>query len=151
MAESASLAEVTARQTPRKRRARLTPDEQRQIVGLYADPGVSTAEIRQRFAITDTSLYRLLQKHAVPLRGRSVSRAPRVAARAGRKRTRAATAGRGRARRTTSVAASLDGQATQAFRVEFRMERTVVANSVRDALQQAVRAGATDVIAIVRE
>ena len=88
MAESASLAEVTARHTPRKRRARLTPEEQRQIVGLYADPDVSTAEIRQRFAITDTSLYRLLQKHGVALRGRSASRAAPDGARSRQPRVR---------------------------------------------------------------
>ena len=95
MAESASLAEVTARHTPRKRRARLTPEEQRQIVGLYADPDVSTAEIRQRFAITDTSLYRLLQKHGVALRGRSASRAAPDGARSRRTACSSRTAGRG--------------------------------------------------------
>jgi hypothetical protein len=115
---------VTARPTPRTRRARLTPDEQRKIVGLYADANVSNAEIRQRFAITDTSLYRLLQKHGVPLRGRSASR---------------------------TGAALPNGQAKQQFRVDFRIERIVVADSVRDALQQAALAGATDVTAIVRE
>jgi len=151
MAESASLAEVTARHTPRKRRARLTPEEQRQIVGLYADPDVSTAEIRQRFAITDTSLYRLLQKHGVALRGRSASRAAPDGARSRQPRVRAGTAGRRRAPGAKSVATSPDARGRQEFRVEFRIERVVVADSVRDALQQAVLAGATEVTAIVRQ
>jgi len=151
MAESASPAEVTAGQTPRQRRARLTPDEQRQIVGLYADPDVSTAEIRQRFAITDTSLYRLLQKHQVALRGRSASRAAPDGTVSRQPRARAGTAGRRRAPGANNVAASPDARGSQEFRVEFRIERIVVADSVRDALQRAVQAGATEVTAIVRE
>jgi hypothetical protein len=44
-----------------------------------------------------------------------------------------------------------NGQPTQVFRIDFRAERIVVADSVRDALQQAVLAGATEVTAIVRQ
>jgi transposase-like protein len=145
------MAEVTAKHTPRKRRARLTPDEHRQIVGLYSDPQVSTAEIRQRFAITDTSLYRLLQKQGVPLRGRTTSRPARAGSGSRPDRSRAGIARRGQPRRAASVAASPDGRATREFRIEFHAERIVVADNVRDALQQAVLAGATEVTAIVRQ
>src|SRR4051794_15917737 len=74
MVESAIQAEVTAQQTPRTRRARLTPEERRQIVELYADSQVSNADIRKRFAIADTSPYRVLEQHGVPPRRRSTSR-----------------------------------------------------------------------------
>jgi transposase-like protein len=121
-----------AGKTPRKRRARLTSDEQRHIVGLYADPQVSTADIRRRFAISDTSLYRLLQKQGVPLRGRSTSRTSRVRA------------------RSTGPAASSDAKTTREFRIEFRAERIVLANSVQDALMQTLHGGASDVSAIVQ-
>ena len=56
-----------------------------------------------------------------------------------------------RAPRDKSVAASPDARGSQEFRVEFCVERVVVADSVRDALQQAVLAGATEVTAIVRQ
>jgi hypothetical protein len=49
------------------------------------------------------------------------------------------------------VASSPDGRATREFRIEFHAERIVVADNVRDALQQAVLAGATEVTAIVRQ
>jgi transposase-like protein len=151
MAESTNVAGVTAKQLPRKRRARLTPQEHRQIVGLYGGPHVSNAEIRQRFAITDTSLYRLLQKHGTPLLGRGTSHTSGAGNRLRRNRARAGTAGRGRARKATSVIASPDGQATQEFRIEFPADRIVVADSVHDAFQQAMRARATEVTAIVRQ
>jgi len=149
MVESTIQAEVTAQQTPRTRRARLTPEEHRQIVELYADPQVSNADIRKRFAITDTSLYRVLEQHRVPPRRRSTSRTSD----AGIPSARGAPAGaaaRVRARQTTSVSTAPNGQAMYEFRIDFRAERIVAADSVRAALQQAELAGATEVTAIVR-
>jgi len=151
MDELPNLAGVTAGRTPRQRRARLTPDEQRHIVGLYADPEVSTTDIRQRFAISETSLYRLLQKHGVPLRGRKTSRTSRIHVQSTDNRAPAVTAGRKQARGSTSAAASPNGISMRGFRIEFQGERIVVANSVQDALLQTLLAGATDVTSIVQQ
>jgi len=51
------------------RRRRITQGEEREIVRLYADNSTSTAEIRLRFGIGDSSLYRVVQRHGVALRG----------------------------------------------------------------------------------
>jgi len=51
------------------RRRRISQDEEREIARLYADNSTSTAEIRQRFGIGDSSLYRVVQRHGVALRG----------------------------------------------------------------------------------
>ena len=51
--------------TARSRRARLTPEEQREIARVYTDENASPAELRTRFGIGDSSLYRLLQKQGV--------------------------------------------------------------------------------------
>jgi len=150
MVVSAIQAEVTAQQTRRTRRARLTPEEHRQIVELYADPQVPNADIRKRFAITDTSLYRLLQQHGVPPRRRSASRTS-GAGTPSPKGAPASTAARVLARQTTSVSAAPNGQAAREFRIDFRAERIVEADNVRAALQQAELAGANEVTAIVRQ
>jgi transposase-like protein len=55
------------------RRRRLSPDEERDIARLYADKSTSTSEIRERFGIGESSLYRVVQRHGVGLRGRSAS------------------------------------------------------------------------------
>ncbi len=57
------------------RRRRLSPDEERDIARLYADKSTSTSEIRERFGIGESSLYRVVQRHGVGLRGRSASSA----------------------------------------------------------------------------
>src|SRR6266851_7357142 len=57
------------------RRRRLSPDEERDIARLYADSSTPTSEIRERFGIGESSLYRVVQRHGVGLRGRSVSSA----------------------------------------------------------------------------
>jgi transposase-like protein len=61
------------------RRPRLTESDQEEVVRLYREATTSTAEIRDRFGIGDSSLYRLLQKHGVPLRGRAPTASSAVA------------------------------------------------------------------------
>jgi hypothetical protein len=51
------------------RRQRLSLDEQREVARLYADTSISTAEIRAQFAIGESSLYRVVQRQGVRLRG----------------------------------------------------------------------------------
>src|SRR4051794_38606013 len=60
--------------THRSRRPRLTPEELGEIARLYTEEAASPSELRARFGIGDSSLYRMLQKQGVTLRGRSVPR-----------------------------------------------------------------------------
>ena len=177
-AENAEEREVPAERSTRRR---LSPEQQREVARLYADGATPTSEIRKRFGIGESSLYRILQRHAVPLRGRGPatrepgpSRAQTL--RSGRRGSSAATGaqapsvqpgsaatasgesrrgGRGSARRRVP---STDGRASapgsggrQQFRIQFLAERVVQAVDVRDALRQAESFGATEVTAVTRE
>jgi transposase-like protein len=55
------------------RRRRLSKDEVRDIARLYAETSTPASEIRERFGIGDSSLYRVVQRHGLTLRGRSAS------------------------------------------------------------------------------
>jgi transposase-like protein len=57
-----------------RRRRRVSKDEAREIGRLYAETGTPTSEIRERFGIGDSSLYRIVQQQGVPLRGRTAAR-----------------------------------------------------------------------------
>src|SRR6478672_802289 len=95
-----SIADQTTNETTaRSRRPRLTTEEQREIARVYTDENASPAELRTRFGIGDSSLYRLLQKHGVTLRGRSAS-VPQARKAVGG-RLGAANTSRGRARSGT--------------------------------------------------
>ena len=51
-------------------------NDEREIARLYADPSTPTSEIRARFNISDSSLYRIVQRQGTPLRGhRSAAKA----------------------------------------------------------------------------
>jgi transposase-like protein len=52
------------------RRPKVSPEDAREIARLYADTTISTAEIRARFGIGESSLYRVVQQQGTPLRGR---------------------------------------------------------------------------------
>jgi len=160
------------------RRRRISQDEEREIARLYADNSTSTAEIRQRFGIGDSSLYRVVQRHGVALRGHTglstqskPSRAkpapgtgsrlsaaaatPRTSTRAARRSTPSA------ARRTTPTPAEAlpvgrdssrpGGGAQQRYEVRFQAESVFEATDVLDALRQAESLGATEITAIARE
>src|ERR1700682_6637586 len=59
------------------RRRRLSTDEGREIARLYAETTTLTSDIRARFGIGESSLYRIVQRQGIPLRGRtSSSKAP---------------------------------------------------------------------------
>src|SRR5713226_6535379 len=74
-AESPTEALPSAIRPAGSRRPRLSPDEERGIARLYADTSTPTSEIRERFGIGESSLYRVVQRHGVSLRGRSASSA----------------------------------------------------------------------------
>jgi transposase-like protein len=57
-----------------RRRRRVSKDEAREIGRLYAETSIPTSEIRERFDIGDSSLYRIVQQQGVPLRGRTAAR-----------------------------------------------------------------------------
>jgi transposase-like protein len=74
-AESPSEALASATRPAGSRRRRLSPDEERDIARLYADTSMPTSEIREHFGIGESSLYRVVQRQGVGLRGRSASSA----------------------------------------------------------------------------
>jgi transposase-like protein len=57
----------------RAARRRLSPGQQREIARLYAESTTPTSEIRERFGIGESSLYRIVQRQGVPLRGRAAA------------------------------------------------------------------------------
>ena len=139
-------------------RHRLTPDQEREVARLYAEASTSTAEIRQRFGIAESSLYRILQQEGIPLRGRVPSAKEPVARRSRGATTRRARPGqRQRAVRrppaapTRVAAVSPAAGAPQAFRVQFQGQAVVDARDIRDALRQAESFGVIEVTAITRE
>ena len=156
------------------RRRRLSTDEGREIARLYAETNTSTSDIRARFGIGESSLYRIVQRQGIPLRGRtSSSKAPirQLPQAPEARRRRSSSSGRGTApqpqstaatttRRasipaprtpSTGSAASQPGRARQRFRIHFLGERVVEAQDIRDALRQAESLGATQITAVVRE
>jgi len=104
---------------------------------MYTDATVSTADIRERYGIGDSSLYRLLQRHGVALRGRRAERQP-----VRPRKTASTSDGRLTGR-------SNDGTA-RAFRVSFTAVRLVEAATALDALRQVESLGATDILEISR-
>jgi len=114
----------------------LTTDQQREIARLYTVGGASVDEIREQFAIGDSSLYRVLQKQRVPLRGR---------------RSTVATTAKPAATATTAPAATSANGRLIRFRVDYKGEQVFAAHDALDALRQATAVGASDVFAIARE
>jgi transposase-like protein len=127
------------------RRRRLSEDEKLEIARLYADTSTPTAEIRERFGIGESSLYRVVQGHGVALRGRrgqanGVPPTPPAPS----KPTR------GRAPRAIATPRTA-GAAQQQFRSQFHAETVLQANDLRGALRQAESLGAIDITAVVRQ
>jgi transposase-like protein len=139
-------------------RHRLTPDQEREVARLYAETATPTSEVRQRFGITESSLYRILQRQGVALRGRAPSAKEPVARRGRAAMTRRARPGqrqraaaRSPAALAPATAVSPAAGAPQAFRVQFQGQAIVEARDIRDALRQAESFGAIEVTAITRE
>jgi transposase-like protein len=63
----------TSRSEGSRRRRRLSKNEAIEIARLYGETSTPTSEIRQRFGIGDSSLYRIVQRQGIALRGRTAS------------------------------------------------------------------------------
>jgi transposase-like protein len=149
-----------------RRRRRLSPDQQREVARLYAEASLPTSEIRRRFGIGESSLYRIVQRQGVQLRGRGPSlkqsgpaqaRASDVRRRdgAGTGRAGGGPTSRGSRTQTTPARGQSAGPQSdsgrQRFRVTFQRDAVVEAENIREALRQAESLGATEVLRIVRE
>jgi hypothetical protein len=136
------------------RRPKVSLDEEREIARLYADASTPTAEIRARFAIGESSLYRIIQRQGISLRGHiSAANAPSTqpARSVKTRRKRAPVDGRQVAQpRIPAVTTSASGDGTK-FRIRYLGERVFEARNIRDALRQAEALGATEVVAVARE
>jgi transposase-like protein len=156
------------------RRRRLSTDEGREIARLYAETNTLTSDIRARFGIGESSLYRILQRQGIPLRGRTSSSKAQVLqaaqvknarrSRSSNSGQRAASAPRSTAatktRRasvtsprtpSTGSAAAQPGRGRQRYRIRFQGERVVEAQDIRDALRQAELLGAIEITVVARE
>jgi transposase-like protein len=155
-------------------RRRLSPDEGREIVRLYAETITLTSDIRARFGIGESYFYRILHQHGIPLRGRTFSSrqpGPQLALANHGRRSGSSSTGRpaasppraaaspttprasvtGPRTPTTGSATPQPGAARQQFRIQFQAERVVEARDIRDALRQAKSLGATEIMRVVRE
>jgi len=56
-------------------RHRLTPEQRREIARLYSEGGSSVTALRERFNVSEPSIYRILQTQGVALRGRATATA----------------------------------------------------------------------------
>ena len=154
-------------------RRRLSPEQTGEVARLYAEGSMATSAIRARFGIGESSLYRILQRHGIPLRGRTAvspeaGPVPRQGSRQGRQRGSrgvqeggGATGGSSRGRTRggvrpgaagpTGAAAARNSGVRGRFRVQFVGETIVEAQDIRDALRQAESLGATEITAVTRE
>jgi transposase-like protein len=150
-----------AKRRRRAPRRNLTEEQKREITHLYSETSTPLPEIRQRFGIGDSSLYRLIQQYGGKLRGRtprateSTSSGKRTRSAAGpRPGRRAPAQARGRrtgsatTRRSAPSAAQSSGKIT--FRVSFVGTRVVSATSMGDAVRQSAAFGATEITRVER-
>jgi hypothetical protein len=110
---------------------------------LYAETNTPTSEIRERFGIADSSLYRIVQRQGMGLRGRTASTVRSTTAPKPAVRRRSATAVR-------PVKVRVSEQRHE-FRVLFMGERVVRATDIADALRQAESFGAIEITTVARE
>jgi hypothetical protein len=63
-------------ETRRQHRPRLNSEQQREIGQLYIDSGMSAAEIRRSYGISEMSVYRILRRQGIRPRGRATGSKP---------------------------------------------------------------------------
>jgi hypothetical protein len=145
------------RRTNGGKRRRLGPDQQREVARLYSESNTSSSEIREQLGISESSVYRILQKQGIALRGHAAqpgSQKENVASTnaGGRRPQRVAAprvATRSSPRPATRTPATATG-AKQGFRISFYGQQLLNAASVGGALRQAEALGATDILEITR-
>jgi transposase-like protein len=138
-------------------RRRLSEEQQRDIAQAYAEAGASVADIRQRFAVSEPSVYRVLEKQGVTLRGRTAASIRPAAAGSSaavvhpvNRRVGGRSGSVSSKRPMPERARMLASNGTMRFRIDFRVERVVNAVDIRDALRQAEALGAVEVVEIIR-
>jgi len=163
-AQTVQQSQPTDIRPERATRRRLSPEQQREVARLYADSAIPTSEIRKRFGIGESSLYRIVQRQGVPLRGRAAATQEPVPSRAQatsvQRRVPAVATGvsrAGRRGRVSQATSSADGRASapgsggrRQFRIQFQAERVIQAQDIWDALRQAESFGAIEVTALTR-
>jgi transposase-like protein len=142
-----TTSDVTAK-PPRARRRKLTEAQKAELGRLYTETTTPLSEIKSRFGIAESSLYRLLQQRGVTLRGRGArTETPPAAAESPVTRRRGRRAmGTGTLRRQATN--RVNGLAR--YRVSFVGVQVVEAVDILDALRQAQKFGATEVTQIER-
>ena len=149
---------------PRGKRRNLSEQQKRELVRLYSETTTALPEIKSRFGIAESSLYRLLQQRGVAVRGRvgRTAAAPAPSApstngkravgrpakpqSAGRKRV----AGRRRGPAMVPVAVARAAGAAGSYLVSYAATQVVTAENVLDALRQVQGLGATEILQIQR-
>jgi transposase-like protein len=161
-ASSPRVATANGVKTRGSRRPKLSPEESREIARLYSDTNTSTSAICSQFGIGESSLYRIVQRQGIPLRGRSAaSKAPgRKPAQSSTRGRRAASTARPRTARAASTqrGAPAGGSSTPAsvgggkrFRIRYFQERVFEAATIQEAVRQAESLGATEIMGVARE
>jgi transposase-like protein len=147
--------------TKRRRRAprrNLSEEQKREITHLYSETSTPLPEIRQRFGIGDSSLYRLIQQYGGKLRGRTPRASAAKAVSATQKPARRSSApARGRRARVVTATTTrrsapsvAESSSKITFRVSFVGTRIVSASTIGDAVRQSEAFGATEITEVVR-
>jgi transposase-like protein len=131
--------------TSRAPRRILTEDQKREVARLYSETTTPVPEIKKRFGIAESSLYRLIQQRGVAPRGR-VPAATRPASTTSRKRAALNGAVTPAQKSVRSRSSALSGK----YRVSFAAVQTITAKDIRDAIRQAEALGATTITAVTR-
>ena len=163
---------------PRGKRRNLTEQQKDELARLYSDTTTPLPEIKLRFGIAESSLYRLLQQRGVAPRGR-IRRADSTAALVEAPSTRrarakqlvvdkAASLGKRQLPRATGMRSNLTvsrrkisavrrataspatGASRTEYRVSFAAVQVVVAKDIHDAIRQAHKLGAKEILQIER-
>jgi transposase-like protein len=140
----------------RATRRTLTSDQKADVARLYSETATPLPEIRRRFGIGDSSLYRILQQSGVALRGRAAADAtpspaasrPAADNKVQPARTPATTARKPRS--STTVSAPTTNSRSTApgirFRVSFVGVETISAVDINDAIRRADALGASEIL-----
>jgi Helix-turn-helix domain of resolvase len=163
----------------RSRRRRLGPEQQSEVARLYADASIPTSQIRERFGIGESSLYRIVQRQGIPPRGRGrpassqaerangsdgqrpspMSRGPSKQRALAPQRAAGARTGRGTTGRAAGAAvakaparpAARSQSSQRRFRISFEGERVVEAQDLQSALRQVEALDGVEITSVTRE